>query len=1731
MTSFIAELKARLPQADWPAAVTALRSEARVWAALQDAGFAAQALEATGCDRERWSPAFLGLLSLGQAQHFEALRSAPMQAVAEKLRYQAAAAFEKLASEANMERPAPGLAEATLLALALRERRRLLNGWEQLGEDLGVSGNQEFWKLPVAILFGMLPNPHELLAYLIAPEQNSGLQQLGIHALVSNPLPLDVQSAHLLELVRDFPLPEFMTLLRSVANASSALAQQAAVQALENLQDEGADDDNGLAEIQRLLLEAEVNQISGQSEQADVLLRSAWEASRQLEADLAGKLAEARGLDAESIAELQKSVGPRKSERKSKRPAALLAAAKVAFNSDDPTEAKEMALAALKAADEGPSTADNRKGAVLRELSDLFADLHMPDEALKSAEMAAHSQPNDAASALHYAQLLQANEKTSEALQQAHLAAALDPGNSSVRRNLARSLQHNQLHEEAYREWQAMLDNEVEPTVEDWLAYAEAGLHSDHFDETIKACQYALALQPTNGAAYALIGSALIAQGDEGSALAHLRRATELAPAQSEAWLALAGLQLQQHDADQALETLVAAQQFTPPTAKSQQLFGAAYQALDRLEEALTAYSNAAKLANDASDILTAQSVALKISRLQEQLGYRDAALHILEAAQRSFPNNAAIAAQLGKVLLSFDQPKRALSSLKQALQAEPDNIELLMDIARAQISVSELAAEAEQTLEIILARKDAPVEAKALIAETKAAQGKHSEAVKAFEAASKALATDKAWSKRLALGKARSLAASGKPVAAIAALEALEKEQPGDLEVQRELCVCCQQAGRGEEAAQLAEKLFGANAQDEATLLWYADVMDALGKSAQACKTLSDKLGKASKAEGASPRVILSLAKLQWSGESPEAAKKTLAHISRLNDGGSSALAGKFLLERGAPKESIAYFKRALDLSAPNLDVLQNLASACIQTEQWAGALDALDQAIPLAPNKPQTLEQKAGVLLKLGKPQAALETIENSLQILPNDLNLLAQKTNILRDQQDWNSALGAAIKAFELDRSHPGSLQTAAELAVLCLQNELARELIGGANLTAKPNFALVCLKAELALDAGLEIEAARSLGDVDEQNHPRVLALQSRLAACRGDRGQATQLLRQAFEALGRLTQADGFASIGVARAAEKLNDWQTAISLYEGLARSFPGQTLAQFCLGSSILLRAEWQKLCEASQAKTKDAGGAFSKEARSACKRALSAALTSTTDAAAQAMIAGWQARAELRFAAKPDLNALPAGYPSNPAEAAALLAAAHRVGEPVSIQERISPFAQAPEVLVERVMADLDLETQAALENIRQAAVVLLQSAPVQALAAQILRKAGELIEALPFVQRALAQWPEQTNWQALAGEIQQALGNLMEARSHFKTAAQLEPEESKHHFALGKLQLAAHAIPEGIQNLEQAIKLEPKRAEYSLALAGAYRLAGDRAQAKSFAQQAQKLAPQNLDALLLQSELALEAGEAQGAKGLAQQALKLDPHDPAALSLFAEALSALGETEDAIAVLDRARETADDEVPILIRRASLLPAGRGLDALVRLSQRYPDRAEIFFALSRALADAGAIADAILAAQRAAKKAGKDAPNEQLAGIHLHLGRLLKRSGNLDQSLHHLDQAAKLAPHSAASHIERGRVFQARRQPQQALQAFRQAAALAPNDAAPHFELGLALKEAKDFNAAEAELRKAARLSPKDRQIQRQLAAVIALNIVHHPVGEALQADKSEPGNPQQKLQELSL
>jgi Flp pilus assembly protein TadD len=64
--------------------------------------------------------------------------------------------------------------------------------------------------------------------------------------------------------------------------------------------------------------------------------------------------------------------------------------------------------------------------------------------------------------------------------------------------------------------------------------------------------------------------------------------------------------------------------------------------------------------------------------------------------------------------------------------------------------------------------------------------------------------------------------------------------------------------------------------------------------------------------------------------------------------------------------------------------------------------------------------------------------------------------------------------------------------------------------------------------------------------------------------------------------------------------------------------------------------------------------------------------------------------------------------------------------------------------------------------------------------------------------------------------------------------------------------------------------------------------------------------------------------------------------------------------------------------------------------------------------------------------------------------------------------------------------------------------------ASAISPADPRPLVSAGLLSKESKDYSQAEKYLRRAASLAPKDINIQRQLAQVIALALIHQPLHE---------------------
>lgn len=154
----------------------------------------------------------------------------------------------------------------------------------------------------------------------------------------------------------------------------------------------------------------------------------------------------------------------------------------------------------------------------------------------------------------------------------------------------------------------------------------------------------------------------------------------------------------------------------------------------------------------------------------------------------------------------------------------------------------------------------------------------------------------------------------------------------------------------------------------------------------------------------------------------------------------------------------------------------------------------------------------------------------------------------------------------------------------------------------------------------------------------------------------------------------------------------------------------------------------------------------------------------------------------------------------------------------------------------------------------------------------------------------------------------------------------------------------------------------------------------------------------------------------------------------------------------------------------------------------------------------LAESLAEAGQLDASIQAAQQALRYSNSHLTKDEQAKTRHLLGVCLRQSGQMDQAIHQFSEAIRIAPDCLETYLELGQAQEERRQHAQALATYKKAISIDPSDPRPYYHAGLLLKSSRDYPAAESMLRRAAENSPEDIGIHRQLAALVALNLVHN-------------------------
>jgi tetratricopeptide (TPR) repeat protein len=225
---------------------------------------------------------------------------------------------------------------------------------------------------------------------------------------------------------------------------------------------------------------------------------------------------------------------------------------------------------------------------------------------------------------------------------------------------------------------------------------------------------------------------------------------------------------------------------------------------------------------------------------------------------------------------------------------------------------------------------------------------------------------------------------------------------------------------------------------------------------------------------------------------------------------------------------------------------------------------------------------------------------------------------------------------------------------------------------------------------------------------------------------------------------------------------------------------------------------------------------------------------------------------------------------------------------------------------------------------------------------------------------------------------------------------------------------------------------------------------------------------------------------------------------------LLLRSKIYTALNEPGKALDSLEKILPKVPKSIPLHLQRVQLLEKTRGpepaLEALHKLSEEEPEDPRVLAAYAETLSKANDLKGAIKKAQEALGKGIQELePEEYIKTLEL-LGRLLRKTGQLDQALHYLSEAIEQAPEVHGPYIELARCYQDQRQHERALETLQSAIKIAPRDPQPYYQAGLMFKEMKDFINAEVMFKHAAKLAPTNLNIYRQLGAVTAINLVQN-------------------------
>jgi tetratricopeptide (TPR) repeat protein len=1327
-----------------------------------------------------------------------------------------------------------------------------------------------------------------------------------------------------------------------------------------------------------------------------------------------------------------------------------------------------------------------------------------------------------------------------EAIESSALLALFEPQNQTNKKDLASLYLQSQQPESALRIYQELINSSSEPSRTDLLNYAEISIKAAQAEKAIPIAQAFLKKDEFDGEALVLLCNALIATGRNAEANQYLERASAIAPEKPGSWLSLARIWTNLGQEDKAMQALRKAKAALPDDPEILSALGSLYLANDQPTEAISVLRQAFQL--DPSST----SVRKSLSQAYLTHGYIDEAWTTIAPLEDDYTSDPELASVLGQTLAAMGDLNGAKPILRFAWQAKRSDsalksyAELLIKSYSHGIKPgAQELKEMSQLLSIMEERqqeRDGLFDMRLLQADLKATLGLHEAAYQDYL---QLLDYPEARSPRsyhhLQFQTGQTALALGLTDISLASLQEAVLTDPDDLPTRHALAKAFMEANLQDEGFASARSAMQIAPTEIENVLWYSDFMSAHDNAREAIQVLKDTIHLRPDDKA----LYLTLARTYVNLNQIEDTKETLNQMLALEDIDTEEYVNvaNLYLHMDQPEEASRIIKKAIsDNPSPDFDESRDLVYSVLKLGDAAAALQLVKDLEPALQTNIAYPLLKSDVLAANQQFLPALETLEdilNKLEFAPETLGIVAgDAAEESLDYPPYNRS-GLYYRAAQLERtigdlvvsqkhaalalnadqeSQPAFLLKL-ELALATSQSEVLAHALDFLNTQETRTQTAASTASILALDAVLhdDLPKARLLWEhflADKTNSPTSKALQSLFALQNGNAKSAASLLMEALELLDELEIHQRVKTFDIARhfswiwhalavgkAAWEQANWKQADHLLETALSVVKINPIANKLLAEYLTDKIRQTNNAHFLHILT-HAPSAFDpqssdfdliEEQISTAGRAIAPAELLTTLKINQALKNG-------HWSEENDLHKLI----TNGKQAAQVLSV---LVDDTAIGDVLSGFSKDPDVTFQQAIQNLhtDPDTSSTIAS------KLLESQPDNPVlhTLKAIATRNQALEAAESLETALAIWPDESEWHAMAATMHQDAGQYPQAAKHLEEAIRLAPKDAQYWQMLGDVKMLEKDYHAAKDYFGKATDLFPSNPEALHSLAIINQQLGEHQIAIQCLRKASQLDPGNIlyDEGIAQSLLATQ--ELSEAMRQAEAILKSDPKNEIAWQVKVKTLLKSNKPEEARQAIHFALAVVENPVPFELQKIELDNSRNPQQAVLvsqKLAENYPENVAVLNNLAQKQIQIGEIEKAEQTLQRSLVL---DQSNPETL---VALGMVDRVRGNLDQALAHLAQAIELQPGLIEAYLEMGLTYQDRREISNAIQTYHKAIAMVSNDPRPYLQAAAAYKESRDYRNAEFMLRQASQLSPSDQNIRRQLAAVVALNIVNN-------------------------